>query len=131
VIVRIGVFLGGILPIFALIHRRLKKPLEWLAEKVQLSPKSISYLILSTSNDIPVLMNLKELEDDGITVNVAYLMAAAYTIGDFLAFSMQFAPKLAFPMMFGRLVSGFLMIVICLLKPVRSHAKQPAPVFSR
>ena len=131
VIVRIGVFLGGILPIFALIQRMLKKPLERLAEKVQLSPKSISYLILSTSNDIPVLMNLKELEDDGITVNVAYLMAAAYTIGDFLAFSIQFAPKLAFPMMFGRLVSGFLMIVICLLKPVRSHAKQPAPVFSR
>lgn len=119
VIVRIGVFLGGILPIFTLIQRALKHPLEKLADRLNLSPLSISYLFLSTSNDIPVLVNLRELDSDGITVNVAYLMAAAYTVGDFLAFSMQFAPKLAFPMMFGRLVSGFLAIAICLLKPVR------------
>ena len=119
VIVRIGVFLGGILPIFTLIQRALKHPLEKLADHLNLSPLSISYLFLSTSNDIPVLVNLRELDSDGITVNVAYLMAAAYTVGDFLAFSMQFAPKLAFPMMFGRLVSGFLAIAVCLLKPVR------------
>lgn len=120
VIVRIGVFLGGILPIFSLIQRALRHPLIRLSKRLKLSSESISYLFLSTSNDIPTLMNLSRMDTAGITVNVAYLMMSAYTVGDFLAFTMQFRPALAFPMMFGRLVSGILILLICLSKPVRN-----------
>ncbi len=119
VIVRIGVFLGGILPIFSLIQRALRHPLIRLSKRLKLTTESISYLFLSTSNDIPTLMNLSRLDLTGITINVAYLMMAAYTVGDFLAFTMQFRPSLAFPMMFGRLTSGVLLLIICISKPIR------------
>ncbi len=119
VIVRIGVFLGGILPIFSLLLRALRRPLILLSKRLKLTTESISYLFLSTSNDIPTLMNLSRLDSTGITVNVAYLMMTAYTVGDFLAFTMQFRPALAFPMMFGRLASGILLIMICISKSIR------------
>lgn len=119
VIVRIGVFLGGILPIFSLLLRALQRPLILLSKRLKLTTESISYLFLSTSNDIPTLMNLSRLDSTGITVNVAYLMMTAYTVGDFLAFTMQFRPALAFPMMFGRLASGILLIMICISKSIR------------
>lgn len=50
----------------------------------------------------------------GITLNTAYAVVAAYSVGDFLAFTLQFSPAHALPMMAGRLLSGLLAVVLCL-----------------
>lgn len=120
VIVRIGVFLGGIMPVFSLIQRIMTKPLNRLSRYLDITSESVSYLFLSTCNDIPTLMNLSRMDLTGITINTAYLMMSSYTVGDFLAFTLQFRPSLAVPMMFGRLLSGILILTICLSKPVRA-----------
>uniref|UniRef100_UPI0040261575 ethanolamine utilization protein EutH n=3 Tax=Gemmiger TaxID=204475 RepID=UPI0040261575 len=44
----------------------------------------------------------------------AYAVVAAYSVGDFLAFTLQFSPAHALPMMAGRLLSGLLAVVLCL-----------------
>ena len=44
-------------------------------------------------------------------VNVYNLL---YSVGDFLAFTLQFSPAHALPMMAGRLLSGLLAVVLCL-----------------
>ena len=63
---------------------------------------------------IPTLLSLDTLEERGITLNTAYAVVAAYSVGDFLAFTLQFSPAHALPMMAGRLLSGLLAVVLCL-----------------
>lgn len=112
VICGIGVFLGGILPFFTLVRRLLRGPLQALARQLHQQPQTLTYLILTTANDIPTLLALEELDAPGVTLNVAYAVLSAYTVGDFLAFSLQFAPGLAMPMMAGRLLSGAAVLAV-------------------
>jgi ethanolamine transporter len=114
VIVRIGVFLGGILPFFTVLQKALQRPLIRLSRRIGISLTGVSYLFLSTANDIPTLLNLDIMDENSIMLNVAYAMITAYTVGDFLAFTLTFAPHLAIPMMLGRLLCGLLIIMICL-----------------
>ena len=107
VICSIGAFLAGILPFFAFVQRLLTAPL-------QLEPASITGLVVTSANCIPTLLSLDTLEERGITLNTAYAVVAAYSAGDFLAFTLQFSPAHALPMMAGRLLSGLLAVVLCL-----------------
>jgi len=119
VICRIGVFLGGILPFFTLLQRALRRPLQKLAQRLRISSESVSYLLLTTANGIPALLALDTLDETGVMLNVAFSVLSAYTVGDFLAFSLQFAPRLAVPMLLGRLLSGVSVLAVCLLFPHR------------
>lgn len=114
VICSIGAFLAGILPFFAFVQRLLTAPLAKLAARLQLEPASITGLVVTTANCIPTLLSLDTLEERGITLNTAYAVVAAYSAGDFLAFTLQFSPAHALPMMAGRLLSGLLAVVLCL-----------------
>lgn len=111
VICSIGAFLAGILPFFAFVQRLLTAP---LAARLQLEPASITGLVVTSANCIPTLLSLDTLEERGITLNTAYAVVAAYSVGDFLAFTLQFSPAHALPMMAGRLLSGLLAVVLCL-----------------
>ena len=114
VIGSIGAFLAGILPFFAFVQRLLTAPLAKLAARLQLEPASITGLVVTSANCIPTLLSLDTLEERGITLNTAYAVVAAYSVGDFLAFTLQFSPAHALPMMAGRLLSGLLAVGLCL-----------------
>lgn len=122
VICGIGVFLAGILPFFALVQRLLQKPLRRLANALGISSESITALVVTSANEIPTLLALEDLDEQGITLNTAFAMLASYSVGDFLAFSLQFSPTAAIPLMLGRLASGFAVILLCLAV---FHAKKP------
>ena len=89
-------------------QRLLTAPLARLAARLQLEPASITGLVVTSANCIPTLLSLDTLEERGITLNTAYAVVAAYSVGDFLAFTLQFSPAHALPMMAGRLLSGLL-----------------------
>lgn len=120
VICGIGVFLAGILPFFSLVQRVLSAPLTRLAERLRIGPEAVTGLVVTTANCIPTLLALDTMEERGITLNTAYAVVAAYSVGDFLAFALLFAPNAALPMMAGRLLSGVLAIGLCLIFP--AHA---------
>ena len=96
------------------VQRLLTAPLTKLAARLQLEPASITGLVVTSANCIPTLLSLDTLEERGITLNIAYAVVAAYSVGDFLAFTLQFSPAHALPMMAGRLLSGLLAVVLCL-----------------
>lgn len=96
------------------VQRLLTAPLVRLAARLQLEPASITGLVVTTANCIPTLLSLDTLEERGITLNTAYAVVAAYSVGDFLAFTLQFSPAHALPLMAGRLLSGLLAVVLCL-----------------
>ncbi|MCQ2550113.1 MAG: ethanolamine utilization protein EutH [Lachnospiraceae bacterium] len=115
IICNIGIFLGGILPFFSIIQMLLNKPIQKLCNKLHVQPKAISDIFVTTANHVPVLLSLNALEEKEIVFVVAYAMLSSFTVGDFLAFAIQFSPSIAIPMMFGRLITGFSSIILSVL----------------
>ncbi len=74
------------------VQRLLTAPLARLAARLQLEPASITGLVVTTANCIPTLLSLDTLEERGITLNTAYAVVAAYSVGDFLAFTPAIQP---------------------------------------
>lgn len=112
VICRIGIFLAGILPAFALLERLLQRPIAAVSRRLKLQPEAAAALIVTTANSIPTLLHLEDLDERGITLNTAFAVLSSYTVGDFLAFSLQFAPEIAFPMLAGRMLSGLFVLIL-------------------
>ena len=115
VICHIGVFLAGILPFMALLRRILTRPLNALGRVLNINQASVIGLIISMANPIPVMLTCDQLDDKGCMLNVAFLTAACFAAGDFLAFSMQFYAPIAIPLMIGKLITGFASLLIALV----------------
>lgn len=106
VICNIGVFLAGILPFMALLQRVLQRPLKRLGTLLKINGRSVISLLICAANPIPVMLDSEKLDVRGCFYNVAFLTAACFAAGDFLAFSMQFHPPIAVPLMAGKLITG-------------------------
>ncbi|WP_329887644.1 ethanolamine utilization protein EutH [Pseudoramibacter sp. HA2172] len=50
----------------------------------------------------------------GLFYNAAFLTAACFAVGDFFAFSMQFHPAIAVPLMVGKLITGLVSLAIAI-----------------
>lgn len=111
-ICRIVVFLSGVLPFFSVVQRMLTKPLAALSERLRVEPKAITSLVITMANCIPTLLNLNDLDDRGVVLNTAFAVIASYSVGDFLAFCIQFSPEIALPMMIGRLLCGLFTLLL-------------------
>ncbi|SDX31261.1 ethanolamine utilization protein EutH [Eubacterium barkeri] len=128
VICHIGVFLAGILPFMALMRRLLKKPLGILASRLQINTTSMMGLIICAANPIPVMLDSDALDEKGCMLNVAFLTPACFAAGDFLAFSMQYYPPIAIPLMIGKLLTGLLGLTLAFaFDALRSRSTTPAP----
>lgn len=115
VICSIGVFLAGILPFMALLQRVIQRPLKKLGTLLKINGRSVISLLICAANPIPVMLDSEKLDVRGCFYNVAFLTAACFAAGDFLAFSMQFHPAIAMPLMAGKLITGFVSLGIAIV----------------
>ena len=126
IIGNIGVFLAGILPFMALLQRILKKPLAALGGMLKINDTAVVGLIICAANPIPVMMQSDKLDEKGCMLNVAFLTPACYAAGDFLAFSMQYHPPIAVPLMAGKLLTGLIGLGFALIME-RMRVKNACP----
>lgn len=126
VICRIGVFLAGILTFIAVVRRAASSLLARAADKLAIEKDGVVDLILSLANTIPVLTTLESLNERGVMLNVAFAMIAGFSIGDHLAFALQFSPQIAVPFMISRLLCGFaaLALAVVVSNVMQARAKR-------
>lgn len=115
VICRIGTFLAGILPFLHIIQRMLDRPMSYIGKKLELSQPEVMGFILSLANSIPVLTTLEQMSPKGIMLNTAFLTIASFAVGDHLAFSLQFSPEIAIPLMTGKILCGGATLALAIL----------------
>lgn len=115
VICRIGVFLAGILPLLAWIRGIVGGPIASAGQKLGLNQEEIMGFVLSLANSIPVLTSLGKMSPRGVMLNTAFLTVASFALGDHLAFSLQFSPEIALPLMLGKLISGGVVLAMAVL----------------
>ena len=124
VVINIGIVLLGTFPMLTLIIKLLDKPLRKLGKYIGLDSTSVAGIIFSLANSIPVFKMLKDMNNKGKIINVAWLVAATSTLGAHLGFTAGVESKMIIPVILSKLVAGICAIIIALIFTKNSSEKQ-------
>lgn len=111
----IAIVLAGAFPLVYVLTRVLNKPLMGLGKLLGINEPASAGLIASLANSIATFGMVKDMDDRGKVVNIAFAVPAAFVFGDHLGFTAGFAPELLPAMILGKLVGGVVAVGIALL----------------
>jgi ethanolamine transporter len=111
----IAIVLSGAFPLVYAITRVLRKPLMGLGRLLRVNETAAAGLVASLANSIATFGLLKDMDDRGKIVNIAFAVSAAFVFGDHLGFAAGFAPNMLLPMIIGKLTAGICAVVVALL----------------
>jgi ethanolamine transporter len=111
----IAIVLAGAFPFVYAITKVLRKPLMGLGRLLRVNETAVAGLVASLANSIATFGLLKDMDDRGKIVNIAFAVSAAFVFGDHLGFAAGFAPGMLLPMIVGKLTAGICAVVVALL----------------
>ena len=111
----IAIVLAGAFPLVYVLTRVLNKPLMGLGKLLGINEPASAGLIASLANSIATFGMVKDMDDRGKVVNIAFAVPAAFVFGDHLGFTAGFAPELLPAMILGKLVGGVVAVGVALL----------------
>ena len=111
----IAIFLAGAFPLVFVLTKLLKKPLLALGRLLGINDTAAAGLIASLANSIATFGLVKDMDNRGKVVNIAFAVSAAFVFGDHLGFTAGFAPEMLPAMIAGKLAGGICAIAVALL----------------
>lgn len=112
VVVDIAIVLAGAFPLVYVITKLFRKPLLSLGRLLGMNDVAAAGLVASLANSIPMFGMMKEMDDRGKVLNVAFAVSAAFVFGDHLGFTAGFQPDMIFPMIVGKLTGGITAVLL-------------------
>lgn len=117
----IAIVLAGAYPLVHVITKVFSKPLMKLGSLLGMNDVSAAGMIATLANNIPMFGMMKDMDERGKILNVAFAVSAAFVFGDHLGFTAGVAKQMIVPMIIGKLVAGASAIAVaCLLAPKSS-----------
>lgn len=110
----IAIVLAGAFPLVYVLTRVLNKPLMALGKLLGINEPASAGLIASLANSIATFGMVKDMDDRGKVVNIAFAVPAAFVFGDHLGFTAGFAPELLPAMIVGKLAGGVVAVGVAL-----------------
>ena len=110
----IAIVLAGAFPLVYVLTRVLNKPLMALGRLLGINEPASAGLLASLANSIATFGMVKDMDDRGKVVNIAFAVPAAFVFGDHLGFTAGFAPELLPAMIVGKLVGGVVALGVAL-----------------
>lgn len=117
----IAIILAGAFPLIAVITKLLKKPLMKLGKLLGMNEVAAAGLVASLANSIPMFAMVKDMDDRGKVINLAFSVSAAFVFGDHLGFTAGFAPDMVTAVILAKLTAGITAVAAALLLTRRSH----------
>ncbi len=102
----IAIILAGAFPLVFVLTKLLRTPLMAVGRKLGINDAAAAGLIASLANSIATFGMVKDMNERGKVVNIAFAVSAAFVFGDHLGFTAGFAPEMIGPMIVGKLVGG-------------------------
>ncbi|WP_250278840.1 ethanolamine utilization protein EutH [[Clostridium] colinum] len=119
----IAIVLAGAFPLVYVITKVFKKPLLKLGQILKMNDVAAAGLIASLANSIPMFQMLKDMDNRGKIINVAFAVSAAFVFGDHLGFTAGFNKDMIFPMIVGKLVGGVTAIFVAIIMANKTLSK--------
>lgn len=110
----IAIVLAGAFPLVFVLTKLLKKPLLKLGRVLGINDVAAAGLVASLANSIATFGLVKDMDNRGKVVNIAFAVSAAFVFGDHLGFTAGFAPEMLPAMIVGKLAGGVSAVVVAL-----------------
>ena len=111
----IAIVLAGAFPLVFTVTKLLEKPLMKAGKYLGINETAAAGLIASLANSIATFGMLKDMDQRGKIINVAFAVCAAFVLGDHLGFTAGFAPALLPAVIAGKLVGGIAAVGIAMV----------------
>ena len=111
----IAIVLAGAFPLVYVLTKVLNQPLMALGKLLGINEPASAGLIASLANSIATFGMVKDMDERGKVVNIAFAVPAAFVFGDHLGFAAGFAPELLPAMIVGKLTGGVFALGVALL----------------
>ncbi|GAA0116946.1 ethanolamine utilization protein EutH [Clostridium senegalense] len=120
----IVVILAGAYPLVHFITKVFKKPLMKIGSLLKMNDVAAAGMIASLANSIPMFGMMKDMDERGKIINVAFAVSAAFVFGDHLGFAAGVNPDLIAPMIVGKLVGGVTAVIVAVMMTKNIVAKE-------
>lgn len=110
----IAILLAGAFPLVFVLTKLLRRPLLAAGKQLGINDAAAAGLIASLANSIATFGLVKDMNERGKVVNIAFAVSAAFVFGDHLGFTAGFAPEMIGPMIVGKLVGGVSAVAVAL-----------------
>lgn len=111
----IAVVLAGAFPLVYALTKLLQRPLAALGRLLGINGQAAAGLVATLANNIPMFGMMKDMDERGKVVNVAFAVSAAFVFGDHLGFTAGFDSEMLLPMIVGKLTGGVSAVAAALL----------------
>ncbi|WP_413377469.1 ethanolamine utilization protein EutH [Alkalihalobacillus sp. 1P02AB] len=111
----IAIVLAGAFPFVAVMTKVLSRPLNKAGSLVKLNEQSTAGVIASLAHIIPMFALLKDMNERGKVVNIAFAVSGAFVFGGHLGFVAGMNQEMVSAMIIGKLTAGVSAIVVSLL----------------
>lgn len=103
---RIGIVLAGAFPLVHFITKTFKKPLIKMGGIFGVNESSMTGLIASLAHNIPMFMIVKDMDEKGKMINIAFSVSGAFVLGSHLGFTAGINKDMVFPVIVTKLAGG-------------------------
>lgn len=110
----IAIILAGAFPLVAVVTKLLQKPLGALGRHLGVNDVAAGGFVATLANSIATFDRVKNMDDRGKVLNVAFAVSAAFVFGDHMAFAASFAPEYLAPLVIGKLAGGISAVFVAL-----------------
>ena len=110
----IAIVLAGAFPLVHVVTKVFHRPLMRLGKILGINDPAAAGLVASLANSIATFRLVKDMDERGKVVNIAFAVSAAFVFGDHLGFAAGFAPEMILPMIVGKLTGGIAAVVVAL-----------------
>lgn len=111
----IAIVLAGAFPLVFAVTKVLQKPLMKLGKLLGINDSAAAGLVASLANSIATFGMVKDMDERGKIVNIAFAVSAAFVLGDHLGFTAGFAPEMLLSVIVGKLVGGISAVAVALV----------------
>ena len=115
----IAIVLAGAFPFVYVFTKVAKKPLEAVGKMLGMNDIGAAGLVATLANNIPMFQIMKDMNNKGKVINVAFAVSAAFTFGDHLGFTAGYAEgmyrNMIGPMIVAKLIGGITAIVVAII----------------
>lgn len=110
----IALMLAGAFPMVHFITKVFKKPLLKMGELLGMGEVAAAGMVSTLANNIPMFGLMKDMDDRGKVINVAFAVGASFVFGDHLGFTAGVAKDMIFPVVIGKLAAGVTAVMVAI-----------------
>lgn len=111
----IAIVLLGAFPMVYFITKMFRRPLIRAGRLLGMGDMAAAGMIATLANNIPMFEMMKDMDNRGKVLNVAFAVSAAFVLGDHLGFTAGVNRSMIFPMIVGKLVGGVTAVALAML----------------